>query len=150
MEELAQLDAQDESLVKWKESLGLKGGIYPLYSTTLTKFTLDVDKKDKVGPNIQIQALTMEVEGRESISLDVSSQGIILDDSFLFSDLMINLLYFYFTFDHNQLPELLLPLYLFTFLISFIKNRLLLLNQSQSRKVLNTDLQSNSSRNNPF
>ena len=26
LEELAQLDAQDESLRKWKESLGLKGG----------------------------------------------------------------------------------------------------------------------------
>lgn len=56
LEELAQLDAQDESLRKWKESLGLKGGAAA-----------------GAGPNVVILHMAMEVVDRTDVKLDLSS-----------------------------------------------------------------------------
>ncbi|CDH51697.1 rho-gdp dissociation inhibitor [Lichtheimia corymbifera JMRC:FSU:9682] len=59
MEEYQNLDAQDESLNKWKESLGLKAGA-------------------SVGPsddprNVVVEYIALEVEGREDVRVDLST-----------------------------------------------------------------------------
>ncbi|KAJ3040806.1 hypothetical protein HDV00_010421 [Rhizophlyctis rosea] len=55
--ELAQLDAADESLRKWKESLGLKAGA----------------GGQAAGPNVVVEALCLEVAGRPDVIVDLSS-----------------------------------------------------------------------------
>ncbi|KAI7881705.1 rho-gdp dissociation inhibitor [Lichtheimia hyalospora FSU 10163] len=59
MEEYQNLDAQDESLNKWKESLGLKAGA-------------------SSGPtddprNVVVEYIALEVEGREDVKVDLST-----------------------------------------------------------------------------
>lgn len=56
-EELAKLDANDESLNKWKESLGLKGQVG--------------DSSDS--RNVVILSLAMQVTGRDDVVLDLAS-----------------------------------------------------------------------------
>ncbi|KAJ3047910.1 hypothetical protein HK097_011048 [Rhizophlyctis rosea] len=57
--ELAQLDAQDESLRKWKESLGLKAAAGASGSA---------DSR-----NVVVEALALEVAGRQDVIVDLSS-----------------------------------------------------------------------------
>ncbi|KAL3895958.1 MAG: hypothetical protein SGCHY_004382 [Lobulomycetales sp.] len=61
-EELAALDAQDESLRKWKESLGLKAGAG--------------GSGDAAGDprKVVILSLSMEVAGRDDVVIDLSSK----------------------------------------------------------------------------
>jgi Rho GDP-dissociation inhibitor len=58
LEELALMDAQDESLKKWKESLGVKTGV-----------------GSGSGPNVEMLSMGLEISGREDIMCDLSSQG---------------------------------------------------------------------------
>ncbi|KAJ3325697.1 hypothetical protein HDV06_003498 [Boothiomyces sp. JEL0866] len=59
LEELAQMDAADESLKKWKESLGVgKGGA--------------ANSSDP--RKVIVHALALEVAGRDDISIDLSTQ----------------------------------------------------------------------------
>jgi len=61
LDEYAKLDQADESLNKWKKSLGLLGGN---------------DISDKNDPRkCIIQSLALEVEGRPDITLDLSAPG---------------------------------------------------------------------------
>ncbi|KAI9138121.1 immunoglobulin E-set [Paraphysoderma sedebokerense] len=62
IEELAKLDDNDESLKKWKESLGLAAGA----ATTSTGPKDDPRK-------VVVLSLAMEVNGREDVVLDLSS-----------------------------------------------------------------------------
>eukprot|EP00842_Homolaphlyctis_polyrhiza_P003976 jgi/Hompol1/457/HPOL_000557-RA len=56
--ELAQLDAQDESLRKWKESLGLKGA----------------QESGSSDPRkVIVLALSLEVAGRDDVTIDLST-----------------------------------------------------------------------------
>ncbi|KAI9270417.1 immunoglobulin E-set [Phascolomyces articulosus] len=61
MAEYQQLDAQDESLNKWKESLGLKGGAGPS----------DDPRR------VVVEYIALEVEGREDVKIDLSNQAAI-------------------------------------------------------------------------
>ncbi|KAJ3085358.1 hypothetical protein HK102_000072 [Quaeritorhiza haematococci] len=63
IQELAQLDQGDESLRKWKESLGLKGAApaAPVASNDPRK--------------VVIESLAMEVAGRTDVVMDLSSQA---------------------------------------------------------------------------
>ncbi|KAI9488107.1 immunoglobulin E-set [Zychaea mexicana] len=58
MEEYQNLDAQDESLNKWKESLGLKGGA-----------AAPSDDPRRV----VVEYIALEVEGREDVRVDLST-----------------------------------------------------------------------------
>ncbi|KAI7852416.1 immunoglobulin E-set [Circinella umbellata] len=58
MEEYQQLDAQDESLNKWKESLGLKGG---------APGPTDDPRR------VVVEYIALEVEGRSDVRVDLSN-----------------------------------------------------------------------------
>ncbi len=75
LEELAKLDSQDESLRKWKESLGLKAGrAYCLQRKRI--WWLDGTGKAK-GKNVEILGMAMEVAGRSDVLLNLASPGTI-------------------------------------------------------------------------
>jgi len=61
VEELEQLDQEDESLRKWKESLGLKAGATAAGASG-------------AGPNVVVESLSMEITGRDSVVLDLTDK----------------------------------------------------------------------------
>ncbi|KAF3907697.1 hypothetical protein AA313_de0207587 [Arthrobotrys entomopaga] len=63
LDELHKLDAEDESLAKWKASLGL----------TPDAVGAPVDPNDK--RTVVIEELALEVEGREDITVDLTKPG---------------------------------------------------------------------------
>ncbi|OLL21683.1 Rho GDP-dissociation inhibitor [Neolecta irregularis DAH-3] len=68
LDEYANLDKEDESLARWKESLGIKPGGGPPPA---------VDPNDPRKAGVVIISLAMEVAGRDDVVLDMSNQAAI-------------------------------------------------------------------------
>ncbi|ORX52457.1 E set domain-containing protein [Hesseltinella vesiculosa] len=69
--EYNQLDAEDESLRKWKESLGLAGGAAPAGPTNDSR-------------RVVVEQIALEVAGRPDVVVDLSTPGKLFTDIFFF------------------------------------------------------------------